>query len=130
MVKDLPLTPDHLAPDGSQIRLLPDVDPGGLSHCLVPPGQRTRPVRHRSVTEIWFVLGGMGELARWTEGAEADPDVTGLWYGVTVDIPTGTPFQFRSIGADPLQVLILTLPRWPGPDEAVTDVGHLDAWPA
>ena len=35
--KRLTLKPDYAAPDGSEIRLLPTLKGGGLSHCTLPP---------------------------------------------------------------------------------------------
>lgn len=34
-------------------------------------------------------------------------------------IPVGTSFQFRTVGARPFAAVGLTLPPWPGPEEAV-----------
>ena len=121
---DLPDHYDYLAPDGSEIRLLTEeracAPTGGLSHCTLPNGAITQPVRHRGVTEIWFTLSGNGQLWRHDE-ATGDESVVGLAYGVEVEILPGTVFQFRATGADePLEILILTLPAWPGADEAVS----------
>lgn len=33
-------------------------------------------------------------------------------------IPVGTSFQFRTVGAQPFAAVGVTLPSWPGPDEA------------
>ncbi len=38
--------------------------------------------------------------------------------GVSLTIPVGTHFQFRCDGFEPLTVLGVTMPPWPGPDEA------------
>jgi mannose-6-phosphate isomerase-like protein (cupin superfamily) len=38
--------------------------------------------------------------------------------GLCLTLPVGTRFQFRSFGHEPLSVLGVTMPRWPGPDEA------------
>ncbi len=40
---------DYLAPDGSEIRLLPNVNSGGLCHCTLPVGGVSKPVCHRSM---------------------------------------------------------------------------------
>ena len=106
---------DLLAPDGSQIRLLVQVASGSLVHCTLPPGGVTQAVQHRSVEEVWFCVAGQGQLWRRTPTAEA---VTDLQPGVAVTIPVGTDFQFRTVGAEPLQVVITTMPPWPGADEA------------
>ncbi len=52
------------APDGSEIRLLLETPRGGLSHCTLPPGAVSLAVRHRTIEEIWYFLGGAGEVWR------------------------------------------------------------------
>jgi mannose-6-phosphate isomerase-like protein (cupin superfamily) len=37
---------------------------------------------------------------------------------VCVSIPTGTHFQFRALGMDPLAAVGVTMPPWPGASEA------------
>jgi mannose-6-phosphate isomerase-like protein (cupin superfamily) len=115
---------DLLAPDGSEIRLLLRVGGGSMVHCRLRPGQVTQAVRHRTVEEVWFCVGGAGQI--WRRDADAE-DVTDLEPGVSVSIPRGTAFQFRATGDEPLDVLITTMPPWPGPDEAVVVDG---TWPS
>ncbi|HEV2218053.1 MAG TPA: cupin domain-containing protein [Candidatus Dormibacteraeota bacterium] len=79
---------------------------------VLRPGGVSRPVRHRTVEEIWYFLGGDGEV--WINGA-----TTHVTAGSTVTIPTGSPFQFRTLGAEPLRFLCFTSPPWPGDGEAV-----------
>ena len=38
--------------------------------------------------------------------------------GVSIAIPTGTWFQLRNDGAEPLAAVAVTMPPWPGEDEA------------
>ena len=79
----------------------------------------TRPVRHRTVEEIWYVLSGDGEV--WVDNAIKRMDA-----GSTVIIPTGAAFQFRALGDEPLRFLCFTSPPWPGDDEAIAvDEGGL-----
>lgn len=112
----LPAAADYFAPDGSEIRLLADLDVASVAHCALHSGRATAAVRHRTVHEIWFVLGGHGAL--WRKPRQSEGWVTPLRYGVCVDIEAGEAFQFRSTGLEPLTLLILTMPSWPGPDEA------------
>ena len=107
---------DTLAPDGSEIRLLVGVAGGGMAHCTLPPGQVTTAVRHRSVEEVWFCTAGRGQV--WRRSAEAEETVD-VEPGVALSIPLGTSFQFRASGPEPLEIVITTMPPWPGPDEAV-----------
>jgi mannose-6-phosphate isomerase-like protein (cupin superfamily) len=113
---------DALAPDGSEIRLLAQVDGGSLVHCTVPAGRITRAVHHRTVEEVWYCVGGQGQLWRRWDDAE---EVVDLEPGVAVTIPLGADFQFRAGASEPLQIVIATLPPWPGEDEAVAVQG---AW--
>jgi mannose-6-phosphate isomerase-like protein (cupin superfamily) len=105
-----------LAPDGSEIRLLGGVDGASLVHCRLPPGQVTQAVRHRTVEEVWYCIGGVGEV--WRQ-AGAHSEIVELKASVSVTIPLGVEFQFRSTGAVALELVIATAPPWPGADEAI-----------
>jgi mannose-6-phosphate isomerase-like protein (cupin superfamily) len=48
-------------------------------------------------------------------GGEETVDV---FPGVSITIPTGTHFQFRSDSDDALEAIGVTMPPWPGDDEA------------
>lgn len=78
-------------------------------------GRTTRAVRHRTVEELWTVVEGRGEL--WRSGTDADSLVT-LEPGICVVMHVGTSFQFRSDGPGALVVIAVTMPPWPGDDEA------------
>jgi mannose-6-phosphate isomerase-like protein (cupin superfamily) len=112
---------DLLAPDGSEIRMLPRVERASMVHCRLGPGQVTRAVRHRSVDELWYCLAGRGEL--WRNDGNTD-EVVDLLAGVAVSIPLGTSFQFRAGPATWLDLLIATAPAWPGADEAIPAQGR------
>ena len=116
---------DCLAPDGSRIRFLPALKGGSMVHCTLAPGQVSSPVRHRSVEEVWYFLRGTGELWRKPAGS-ASGTVVEVGPGTAVDIPLGAHFQFRNTGAGPLEIVIVTLPPWPGEDEAVPVSGFWD----
>ncbi|HLZ27007.1 MAG TPA: cupin domain-containing protein [Chloroflexota bacterium] len=115
---------DVLAPDGSEIRVLVQVAGGSMVHCTLPPGQVTRAVRHRTVEELWFCVAGRGQV--WRRAAATD-EIVNLEPGVALSIPLGVAFQFRADGSTPLEVVIATLPPWPGEDEAIPVDG---VWPA
>lgn len=106
---------DYLAPDGSEIRLLPTMKGGGLCHCTLPPGKTSSPVAHHHIEEIWYVLEGEGEV--WRKVSETEEMVT-VSAGTALTIPPHTAFQFRNTGSSPLRILIVTMPPWPGADEA------------
>ena len=111
----LPAEPDALAPDGAKVRLLPALAAGGMAHFELAPGKTSRPVAHRTVEEIWYFLGGSGEMWRKQDGRE---EVVTLEPGVSITIPLGTHFQFRVTGGEPLATVAVTMPPWPGEDEA------------
>jgi mannose-6-phosphate isomerase-like protein (cupin superfamily) len=45
-------------------------------------------------------------------------EVVPLEPGVCLTIPVGTAFQFRTSGPDALEAVAVTMPPWPGDDEA------------
>jgi len=51
------------------------------------------------------------KLARTEEIVEVKP-------GVSISIPVGTHFQFRADGGGTLEAVGVTMPPWPGMDEA------------
>ena len=114
--KRLPLTPDVVAPDGSDVRVLARTERGSMAHFELAPGRASAAIRHRTVDEIWFVLSGRGEIWRKQGGRE---DIVALEPGVSVTIPVGTHFQFRASGDTALEAVGVTMPPWPGDTEAV-----------
>jgi mannose-6-phosphate isomerase-like protein (cupin superfamily) len=121
---DLPEAPDVVAPDGSDVRVLLRLSQGSMAHFELAAGQTSRPVAHRTVEEIWFVLHGHGQM--WRRQAERQETVP-LRPGTCVSVPVGTHFQFRADRTGPLAALAITMPPWPGPDEAYEVPG---TWPA
>jgi mannose-6-phosphate isomerase-like protein (cupin superfamily) len=103
------------APDGSDVRPLLSLAGGSLAHFELAAGKTSLAVVHRSVEEIWFVIGGRGEM--WRKRAEQEKVAT-LAPGISLTIPLGTEFQFRSFGAEPLAMVAITMPPWPGEGEA------------
>jgi mannose-6-phosphate isomerase-like protein (cupin superfamily) len=105
--------PDAIAPDGSEIyfRVL-DARRASVVEVVLGAGKTSRPVKHRTVEEIWFFLAGTGEV--WVSGA-----TRAVTPGDIVVIPTGSAFQFRATGAEPLRFLCYTSPPWPGDGEAI-----------
>ena len=114
--KLLPEQYTHLAPDGSEIREMLSVSRGSMAHCTLPIGAVSQAVCHRTVEEFWYFMEGTGEVYRKQEGGEAE--ITPVFPGISLSIPTGTHFQFRNTGDTPLRFLIVTMPPWPGDDEA------------
>ena len=112
----LPDAVDVVAPDGSDVRLLPRLAGGGMAHFTLAPGITSRAVTHRTVEEIWFVVGGRGEMWRATADRE---ETVALTPGIALTIPLGTRFQFRATGPEALRAVAVTMPPWPGDGEAV-----------
>jgi len=121
--KMLGTAPDLLAPDGSEVRLLASLKGGSFAHFTLGAGRVSVAVTHRTVEEIWYVVAGEGEVWRRHHGEDS---VTPVRAGVALTIPLGVQFQFRA-GAYPLQFVAVTMPPWPGADEAVPVAGHWEA---
>jgi mannose-6-phosphate isomerase-like protein (cupin superfamily) len=122
--RQLATAPDAIAPDGSEVRLLASLARGSMAHFMLPPGAVTRAVAHRTVEEVWFFVGGRGRVWRRLGGEEVTVDV---FPGVSIAIPTGAAFQFRADGDEPLAIVGVTMPPWPGEAEAYPVDG---IWPA
>lgn len=119
--KHLPAQPDVTAPDGSDVRILLALSGGSMAHFELAPGQTSLAVAHHRVEEIWYIIGGQGEMWRKLESQE---EVIRLEAGVCLTIPVGTHFQFRSLGDEPLTAVAITMPPWPGEDEAYEVIGQ------
>ena len=111
----LPAERDVVAPDGSAVRILLQLGSGGMAHFELAPGQTSRATAHRTFEEIWYFLEGRGEM--WRKSGDAE-EVTRLEPGVCLTVPLGTRFQFRSLGTAPLKAVAVTMPPWPGENEA------------
>jgi mannose-6-phosphate isomerase-like protein (cupin superfamily) len=121
--KQLPATPDEVAPDGSDVRVLLGLEDGGMAHFELAPGLTSKAVAHRTVEEIWFFISGRGEMWRKQSGRE---EIVAVKTGVCLTVPLGTWFQFRSFGDEPLAAVGVTMPPWPGEDEAYVVRGKWD----
>lgn len=106
---------DEIAPDGSEVRLLFRRPGASMAHFCLGVGKISLAVVHRSVEELWYIVSGQGEM--WREG-EGGGSVVLLKRGVGLSIPPGVSFQFRTVGDEPLEAIAVTLPAWPGDDEA------------
>ena len=95
-----------------------------MAHFTLAPGRVSKAVRHRTVEEIWFITAGTGEMWRKTADEET---LTALSPGLSLTIPLGAAFQFRALGDAPLQALAITMPPWPGEDEAEFVAGRWQA---
>lgn len=107
----LPDKPDTIAPDGSEVRLLPTVNGGSAGHFRLEPDAASRAGRRRTVDEIWYILEGRGEM--WCRGSVRE-QVIPLAPGLCLTIPVGTSFQFWAAGDTALSMFAVTMSPWPG----------------
>ena len=107
--------PDAIAPDGSEVRVLCQVPGGGLAIFSLPPRAVAKPVAHRTVEEVWYILSGSGRM--WRKLGEQE-EIVELGPGISLTIPVGTHFKFRCDGDERLDVIGATMPPWPGESEA------------
>ena len=113
--KRLSTSVDAMAPDGSEVRVLCRAARGSMAHFLLPGGQVSLAVAHRSIEEVWYFLAGRGRFWR-KQGA--DEEIVEVAEGVSISIPPGTHFQFRNDGDEALAAVGVSMPPWPGADEA------------
>ena len=113
--------PDAIAPDGSEVRLLPQTGRGSMAHFALGPRQVSKAVAHRTIEEIWYFVAGRGRMWR---RLGSDEEVVDVSPGVSITIPVGTHFQFRSDSDEALEAVAVTMPPWPGEGEAYQVEGH------
>ena len=118
--KRLPTSPDVRAPDGSDVRALLALEGGSMAHFELPSGLISQAVAHKTVSEVWYMVGGQGEMWRRLDDQE---EVVDLAPGICISIPAGTAFQFRTTGPDPISAIAVTMPPWPGETEAYEVTG-------
>ena len=118
--KHLPHQPDAIAPDGSEVRLLVQLERGSLAHFTLLPGQVSCAVAHRTIEELWYFLQGRGEM--WRRLGDKEEVVT-VERGVAISLPCGTHFQFRCLGDEALAAVGISMPPWPGEGEAYDVLG-------
>ena len=130
----LPKDPSYVAPDGSSVRTLCHLEEkrsnhhGIMNHFELKPSQTSKAMVHSTVDEIWYVLSGRGQMWRKSNVGICEETIVEMKSGVSLTIPHNTNFQFRNISKDePLQVVAVTLPNWPGNWEATAVEG---AWEA
>ena len=111
----LPRDADRKSPAGADVRFLVDGTTGGMIHSTVPPNQINKATVHATVSEFWYVLEGHGEI--WRDDGD-ERKVTPLLPGTSIDIPAGTAFQYRNVSDVDLTFICITMPPWPGADEA------------
>lgn len=114
------LHPDVTAPDGSEVRILAATSRGSMAQFTLPPGAISKAVAHLSVEEVWLCTHGRGRIWRKFDGDDVTVE---LRPGISIAIPVGAHFQFRNDGDEPLHCVGVTMPPWPGMDEAYEVAG-------
>jgi mannose-6-phosphate isomerase-like protein (cupin superfamily) len=115
VTKALGADADVIAPDGCAVRILASTTRGSMAHFMLGPGQVSHAVAHRTVEEVWYFLAGHGRM--WRRLGERS-EIAEVTPGTSIAIPTGTWFQLRNDGQEPLAAVAITMPPWPGEDEA------------
>jgi mannose-6-phosphate isomerase-like protein (cupin superfamily) len=107
--------PDHVAPDGVEIRNLVDEPQGAqklsVAEGLVKCGQRSDKVYHTSYEEIWYFLQGRGVFHLHRPGA-AEEEATAVQPGDAVLVPPLHGFWAENIGEQNLVFLLCGSPPW------------------
>jgi mannose-6-phosphate isomerase-like protein (cupin superfamily) len=116
--------PEVVAPDCSAVRVLVRTAGGSMARFSLPPFAVSRAVAHRTVDEVWYFLAGSGRI--WLRSGDRE-EIIDVIAGLSVAIPGGTAFQFRSDSAVPLQAVGVTMPPWPGEGEALPAEGPWSA---
>lgn len=94
-----------------------------MAHFELAPGRVSRAVTHRTVEEVWYVVSGSGEMWRKQGSTE---EFTRMVPGLCLTIPLGTHFQFRASAIEAICAVAITMPPWPGEDEAIFVSGPWD----
>ncbi len=110
---NIPQNYEHTSPAGAEVRVLLTNQHGGIAHCTLKNKKISKVVRHKTVSEFWHVLSGKGAIWRRNETGAS---ITPLEAGITIDIPLGSDFQYRSDDGD-LVFICVTMPPWPRSDE-------------
>ena len=115
---------DVIAPDGMEVRVLCELTRGSAAHFPLPTGRVGKAVAHHTIEEIWFFVSGEGQM--WRRHGDCE-EIVPVRAGVSITIPVGTHFQLRCDGDEPLSAIAITMPPWPGEEEAYPVEGP---WPA
>ncbi len=114
-------TPDAIAPDGAEIRILIDQPQGAtrlsVAEALVKPSTRTACVSHKTIEEVWYIVRGTGRFHRLPPDGSKE-EVEDVGPGDALLIPTGCGFWVENTGLNDLVFLCCDAPPWPGHDEA------------
>lgn len=111
----IPVVFDSISSFGAEVRSLLSIENSSLSLMELPSGFTTDPVYNNNIDEIWYIVGGRGELWR-KQGSEEK--IVPLDTGVCVTIPRKVHFQVRTYGFQPLSLLVVSTPIMQGDYDA------------
>ncbi|HLG14683.1 MAG TPA: cupin domain-containing protein [Blastocatellia bacterium] len=104
-------------PHGSEIRPLIDRTTSNITQCslaeeMLPPGRAVTPHSHGSIEEIYYILGGAGEMTVGGERRAVGP-------GDAVFIPRGHAHTLMNTGSEPIRLLLVCGPAFFPEDEVL-----------
>ena len=122
LIRDIADSPHERVIDRSVLCELfhPDKVPGAerlgcsIAHAIVPAGESTLPHRLRHSTELYYIIGGDGEMHIGDEQSPVHP-------GQIVCIPPGARQFIRNTGSGDLVFLCIVAPKWQADDEILVD---------
>lgn len=107
---------DDVAPDGMKVWPLARGLHGSMAKFQLGREKVGSAVRHRTVDELWNCLTGESEM--WLRHPDGREDLVHLTPGTSVAIAVNTTFQLRNVGHEDANFVGVTIPPWPGKDEA------------
>jgi mannose-6-phosphate isomerase-like protein (cupin superfamily) len=118
IIRDIADCPRKRVIDGSLLAELfhPDQVPGAqrlrcsVAHAIVPPGESTLPHLLKNSMELYYILGGSGEIHVGTRSAMVHA-------GQIVLVPRGRSQYIRNTGSGDLVFLCIVSPKWQAADE-------------
>ncbi len=110
LTRQLPDKADVIAPDGSEVRIMPSLQGSSAAHFRLEAGKTSRAGYHQTVEEVWYVVDGIGEIWRRNSKNEV---FTSLTPGMCLTIPLATSFQFRALPESSVSIFAVTIPAWP-----------------
>jgi len=105
------------ADDGSIIRNMPQMGEVQSVHCRLPAGKVIQACRHKTVSQIWYVTAGSGEM--WLKSPDGTESITAINAGTALTVPLGYSFQFRNTAKDDLDIFIVNTSAWSGSGELI-----------
>lgn len=112
--KNMPKEYQNISPAGAEVKELMENEYMSLAYLTMKAGKVSKAVTHKTVLEIWYILSGTGEI--WWK-SKNEEKIINLEPGMSIDIPLGVEFQYRSANSNDLVFLCMTTPPWPGHHE-------------